>query len=256
MIQEAFGTLLGQNLSKWLPRASSSRVLVASWLVFAFILGTVYRGNLTAALTLPKYPPRPETVEELVNFADRVTMPPFGKDWQKQFRESGSAKLERLANLMDIGPTILEGLQMALEKKQAHLTTRQAFSHWTAEHFTRADGSVPLYFGQEHIVPGACAWPIPHDAPYKHHVDNIMMEVKEAGLYDKWAEDLLKETRRESRVKRKEERGKDDTSSTTINPTRALTIVHMQGPLMLLLLGLLIAIITLISEILTSRCCH
>ncbi|XP_037782037.1 uncharacterized protein LOC119578541 [Penaeus monodon] len=67
---EVLGTLLGQNFYKWLPRSALSRMLVASWLVFAFIVGTAYRGNLTAALTLPKYPPRPETIEELVEAVD------------------------------------------------------------------------------------------------------------------------------------------------------------------------------------------
>ncbi|XP_071535572.1 ionotropic receptor 21a-like [Panulirus ornatus] len=71
MIQELFGSFTGQTLSKWLPRDSPSRILMAVWLVFAFIFGTVYRGNLTAALTLPKYPPRPETVEELVDHVNR-----------------------------------------------------------------------------------------------------------------------------------------------------------------------------------------
>lgn len=67
---EVLGTLLGQNFYKWLPKSTLSRILVAAWLVFAFILGTAYRGNLTAALTLPTYPPRPETIEQLVDTVD------------------------------------------------------------------------------------------------------------------------------------------------------------------------------------------
>lgn len=70
-VQEVFGVLMGQNLSKQLHRSNSNRVLLIAWLLFAFIVGTVYRGNLTAALTLPKAPPRPETVEELVDYVDR-----------------------------------------------------------------------------------------------------------------------------------------------------------------------------------------
>ncbi|XP_071527001.1 ionotropic receptor 21a-like [Panulirus ornatus] len=182
--QEIFGTFLGQNLSKSLPTGSSSRVLVAAWLVFAFIIGTVYRGNLTAALTLPKYPPRPETLEEVVNYVDMVTAIPIGKDWQKQFRESGSSALRRLADIMYMGPSIVEGLQEATVKshirkffRQAHLDERLVLNHWIAEAFTRTDGSSPLYYGRESIIPGASAWPIPHDAPYKPQLDSIMMIV-------------------------------------------------------------------------------
>ncbi|XP_069160799.1 uncharacterized protein [Procambarus clarkii] len=62
----AVGALLGQGTNKHLPGRSSSRVLLVAWLVFTFVVGTVYRGNLTAALTMPKYPHTPETLEQLV----------------------------------------------------------------------------------------------------------------------------------------------------------------------------------------------
>ncbi|XP_071533857.1 ionotropic receptor 21a-like [Panulirus ornatus] len=65
--QMVVATFLNQNLTEKLPKTNTSRVLVTAWLVFAFIIGAAYQGNLTAALTLPKYPPRPETVEDFVN---------------------------------------------------------------------------------------------------------------------------------------------------------------------------------------------
>ncbi|MPC18186.1 hypothetical protein E2C01_011062 [Portunus trituberculatus] len=71
VFQDMVGMLLGQNLPRRVSYTSSSRVLVAAWLVFALILGLAYRGNLTASLTLPKYPPRPETLMEIV---DHVNM--------------------------------------------------------------------------------------------------------------------------------------------------------------------------------------
>lgn len=62
---------LGQNLPQQLPSTSSSRVLVSVWLVFSLIFGTAYRGNLTAYLTLPQYPSRPETLPQLVDAVHR-----------------------------------------------------------------------------------------------------------------------------------------------------------------------------------------
>ncbi|KAK8384551.1 hypothetical protein O3P69_014257 [Scylla paramamosain] len=64
-------TLLAQDLPVKPPNTHAIRALVAAWLLFAFIVGTVYRGNLTASLTLPKYPPRPETIADLVKTFDR-----------------------------------------------------------------------------------------------------------------------------------------------------------------------------------------
>lgn len=65
VVQEIFGTLLGQNLSGRLSKGSSTRLLLGTWLVFAFIIGTAYRSNLTAFLTVPKYPTRPENLDQL-----------------------------------------------------------------------------------------------------------------------------------------------------------------------------------------------
>lgn len=69
--QDMFGILLGQSLPQPVPNSNFLRSLVIGWVVSTFIVGTVYRGNLTAALTLPKYPPRPETFQQLVNYVDR-----------------------------------------------------------------------------------------------------------------------------------------------------------------------------------------
>lgn len=71
VFQDMTGILLGQNLPHQLPNSSASRVLIAAWLAFALIFGTAYRGNLTAYLTLPKYPSRPETLPQLVEVVKR-----------------------------------------------------------------------------------------------------------------------------------------------------------------------------------------
>lgn len=61
------GTMLAQNLPKGMMTGGLSvRVLAAFWLVFAFIVGVAYRGNLTASLTAPIYPTRIESLSQLV----------------------------------------------------------------------------------------------------------------------------------------------------------------------------------------------
>ncbi|XP_042892352.1 uncharacterized protein LOC122266619 [Penaeus japonicus] len=65
--EAVFGMLMWQSVVMNMARNNGSRVLVMAWMIFVFIIGTVYRGNLTAALTLPKYPPRVETLLQLVN---------------------------------------------------------------------------------------------------------------------------------------------------------------------------------------------
>ncbi|KAK3889518.1 hypothetical protein Pcinc_006490 [Petrolisthes cinctipes] len=71
VIMEVLGSLLGQGLYGRLSTSRSNHMLVASWLVFGVVVSTGYRGSLIASLTLPRQPPRPETVEELVTAVER-----------------------------------------------------------------------------------------------------------------------------------------------------------------------------------------
>ncbi|XP_069982138.1 ionotropic receptor 21a-like [Penaeus vannamei] len=260
---EVLGTLLGQNFYKWLPISALSRMLVASWLVFAFILGTAYRGNLTAALTLPKYPPRPETIEELVETVDLVTMPPYGVAFRNFFRDSDSKVFQTLADCMEIGPSIMEGLRRATGRKIPFMATRRNLAHTISDQFTRIDGSTKLYIGRENVFPGLSGWPVPHDAPYKHELDWIIMAVIEGGLYERWSDEETARTQKESRqrlkerLKEEQERGQDSEDAEEVEAEgtlRPLTLTHMQGPLFLLLLGVAAGAVAFVAEVVLARC--
>ncbi|MPC42297.1 hypothetical protein E2C01_035916 [Portunus trituberculatus] len=70
VVLEAVGTLLGQGLFGRLSTRHASHILLASWLFFGVVVGTAYRSSLIASLTIPKYPKRPETLEELVTYVE------------------------------------------------------------------------------------------------------------------------------------------------------------------------------------------
>lgn len=44
-------------------------------------------------------------------------MPPYGAQWQEDFRKSGSKVMTKLADLMHIGPSHMEALQHATKTK-------------------------------------------------------------------------------------------------------------------------------------------
>nr|XP_053641776.1 uncharacterized protein LOC128695299 [Cherax quadricarinatus] len=257
--------LLSQPLTKELSSATSNRLLLVTWLVFAFLVGNVYRGNLTAALTLPKYPPRVETVEQLVKTFPRITMPPFGDEFIKFFKQSNSILYKSLAEHMTIVPTVIDGLQQAKDKKEAHVGGRRYMEQMIASYFSQADGTTDLYVGRESILPGISAWPIPHDAPYTQQINRLMMAVVEAGLYEKWNQDMLTAARKKSRMKQSEQEKEDDSQQQVTslgdqdtqsdNRIGALNLVHMQAPFILLLLGFVIGSILFITEV-TAGLCH
>ncbi|KAG7163539.1 Ionotropic receptor 21a-like 5, partial [Homarus americanus] len=234
VVQDVTGMLLGQNLPRRLPTVISSRVLVASWLMFALIFGSAYRGNLTAFLTLPKYPPRAETIQELVSTAHS---------------KSDSQLFKRLGQLMHIVPSVNVGQQQAVERKQAHLDSGRYQQLKISKRFIGADGTPKLYLGRESIIPGQGAWPIPHDAPFGPVLDRCLMAAIEAGLYERWNDDLLRQAQMESRRRYKQQETEKETESDS--SLRSLTITHLQGPFILFLLGLGLAGVSSIVELLT-----
>ncbi|XP_068201562.1 ionotropic receptor 21a-like [Palaemon carinicauda] len=266
-LEVTFATLLGQTLPKQLPGSSTFRIILGTWLVFAFIVGTAYRGNLTASLSIPKYPPRVETVEQLVTTFDRITMPPFGNEFIKFFKQSDNLLYKSLAYRMSIVPSVMEGLRKAINGDEAHVAGRRYMEQTIAKEFSNPDGSTKLYVGRESILPGISAWPIPHDAPYRQQIDRVMMSVIEGGLYEQWSRNILRQAQSESRKRTREYLAQKKSLSTNENemdkpmeddqqssrPSKALTVVHMQGPLMLLLLGLIVGGLLFSLEIITHR---
>ncbi|XP_042231349.1 uncharacterized protein LOC121872583 [Homarus americanus] len=253
VVHDCTGMLLGQNLPRRLPRTNSSRVLVAAWLVFSLVIGTAYRGNLTSYLTLTKYPPRTETLEQLVATTDRITMPPYGAEFKNFFSKSDSQVFQKLAERIHLVPSTV-GQQEAIQKKQAHLENRRYQQLKIAERFTKTDGTPKLYIGRESILPGQAAWPIPHDAPYKPVLDRSLMAVIEAGLYEKWSKDLLYQVQMNSRRRQQQQRTQQQEEEQSQKKTKsdsgikALTITHLQGAYLLLLLGSGLAGLVFIME--------
>ncbi|XP_066968106.1 uncharacterized protein [Macrobrachium rosenbergii] len=117
------GTLLGQGLSGRHLVGASVRILLTFWLIFAFVIGNVYKGNLVAFLVAPRYPPRPETPEELVKDVKRVTIPAFGHTFQDSLLASEIESLRALGNMMQVGTDIEEGLQMTLKYRGDSMTS-------------------------------------------------------------------------------------------------------------------------------------
>ncbi|XP_064118708.1 ionotropic receptor 93a-like isoform X2 [Macrobrachium nipponense] len=256
---ETLGTLLGQNLSHGFPKSQSWRVLLGFWMIFAFIFGSAFRGNLIAYLTLPKYPPRPENLKELLRVAERITMPPYGKDFKAFFSQSDSEDFIKLAKLMQIVPSVHEGQEQALQGRQGHLDTRRYQEHYIAQFHTRIDGSTKLYVARDGVLPGKSAWPLPHDAPYAPVINRGLIAVLEASLYEHWSKQLIEETKSETRRRLREKQAMmvqegitDHSTDSSGQATMALTLVHIQGPLMLLLIGHILALSAFASEYVLS----
>ncbi|ROT67556.1 Variant Ionotropic Glutamate Receptor [Penaeus vannamei] len=267
LVLEVAGSLVSQSSSGRGYDTSSTQVLLATWLIFSFIVSTAYRGNLTAFLTIPKYPDRPETLEQFIRTGAKATYPPDVVDFYNNFKKSDSYLYTTLASRMTLVPNFQVGLQEAIDLGQGYFYERMSLKLAIEEHFTSADGSTRLYVAGQNILPAYCAWPIPWGVPYKEKLNQFIMAFQAAGLIEKWTEDILKEARQESTAKqrrnanrKKEVQGTasdetdsdDDSEDSSSQGIMALTLTHLQGPIFLLLLGLLVSSLVFCVEILAS----
>ncbi|XP_068240791.1 glutamate receptor ionotropic, kainate 3-like [Palaemon carinicauda] len=182
VVVDVIGSLFGQMISDRWPKTNSTRLLLSMWFMFSFIICTAYKGNLTAFLTIPKYPNRPETMKQMVAVGATITMPPDLVDFYESFKKSDSELLQTFVKRVTFIPDSKAGLKNSLQKMSAHVYERFYLELKIVEHFTEADGSTPLYVAQENIMPGYCGWPMIKNAPFKPNIDKYIMRFHEFPL--------------------------------------------------------------------------
>ena len=63
------------------------------------------------------------------------------------------------------------------------MEAKRYLQYLVANKFTREDGSTSLYIARESVFPGLSAWPVPHDAPYKHILDRTISAIIEVMFF-------------------------------------------------------------------------
>lgn len=258
IVLQTIGLLLGQDTLHGFSSSHSTRLLLMSWMIFAFIIGTGYRGNLTAFLTIPKYPKRIETLEQLAQSKAVAKFLPKASVFYDYFKRSELPSYKAVSQRSSFIATPQEGLREALETNMAYFHERLNVGINIASHFTNADGQSKLYVAKENVMPGYAAWMVPHDAPYRDNINRILMPVFEAGLLNKWAEDVMRDKKRE--ILRQRQNNKNNRTSNDIlqkdtggnNGLLALTVVHIQGPLFILFIGIGLASFIFLAELIIN----
>ncbi|KAK7073922.1 hypothetical protein SK128_008435 [Halocaridina rubra] len=254
---EVFASFFGQGLTMNLYTTFSSKVVVTVWLFFSLILVTVYKGNLIASLVTPRYPFRPDFFEELIGRVEVMTMPDYSSDVQDMLKNADNRSyFRKLSSLVRSGYDSKEGLQLALDTKSAHCEPNLYLKLIILKEFTGVSGESQLYISKDYLMPSYLAWPIPHDAPFKPELDALMNSVVESYLYNKWVEKQLELYRKEGKERGVELQQNQESTVMTSGDTslamkaRALTLVHIQGPGLLLALGIWLSTLVFFLEIL------
>ncbi|MPC76150.1 hypothetical protein E2C01_070555 [Portunus trituberculatus] len=139
--------------------------------------------------------------------------------------------------------------------RSSHTDAKKNIQYEILDKFTEEDGSTPLYVTRGFVAPTPCGWPIPHDAPYKAQLDRLIVAIMEAGLYDQWTAELMRETKLRSQRRQRQSyagghEGQVEQTARKEDYLPTLTINHTQGAFILLMLGLVFNTLVFSSEML------
>ncbi|XP_045114828.1 uncharacterized protein LOC123506645 [Portunus trituberculatus] len=247
VMKQVLGTLLDEAIPGELPLRSTTRVVLTAWLLFSFIVGTVYRSNLTACLTIPKYPPRIETLSGLVEAGTKILVVENMDMFYDNFRQSTSEVLRTIAARMEIVPNEVIGISRCLTENSAYLYERLFMEVKVDEHFTDLDETTPFYVTQDSFLADFSAFLMIRDAPFKPNFDYVLITFHGGGIIQKLHSDAVALIRKQNREKRRREK------STVIKKPKekikALTMVHMQGPFVLYLACAIVSLVSFGIEV-------
>ncbi|XP_076031165.1 glutamate receptor ionotropic, kainate glr-3-like [Oratosquilla oratoria] len=192
IIRWTYGILLSQSMS-WTPSQGSGTVLL--WIMFSFILSTIYKSNLKAMLILPKITIPFDTVEELVE-QDSIEYYILGSTVIHQvLRDAPPGSLYRRA--YDKKKGILSGSLTPiaftlLEEKAAFMTNTLVIKSLMEMAFvkekdcsqaTTREGYLKLFMGV--IL-------LPKGSPLVDEVNRVVQAVFEGGLMAWWEDQALR----------------------------------------------------------------
>ncbi|KAG7156482.1 Glutamate receptor 1-like 10 [Homarus americanus] len=175
--------LLAQS-SSWLPRGDSLRIIAGTWLLMAFILGSVYRSNLKAMLILPKLRLPFNSLEELVQtdipcivlngslVHSYMMLAPEGNVLHKLRQQAVVPK-----DFVALAPDVPRG-------KFAFLASEKGLLYLIHAHFALSR-KCPMYMASEPFLAAtSLSFAFPFNSSLKRQVDPIIQRLKESGILD------------------------------------------------------------------------
>ncbi|XP_076057380.1 ionotropic receptor 21a-like isoform X2 [Oratosquilla oratoria] len=227
-----------------LPKSLWQRVFVGAWLLYGFILVIAYTANLIAFLTIPVFPQRIETVEQLAKSDKRVSMCDYGEFVPGALRSSKDPYYRAIGNRLDLFRYPDYDTPTYLLRKGTHAFIESYLFNMI---LIFADYEVKdSYMLKEQVYPGHLCWYFKKNTPWKHKFDLGLRRLVEAGLVPRWiklkTEDFMgRDFERRQILAAKETR------------LTALTLEHLQGVFLIYLFINAFAVFVFFLEVLSIQ---
>ncbi|XP_064078551.1 ionotropic receptor 21a-like [Macrobrachium nipponense] len=226
------------------PEQWRTRLFLLLWSVSSWILNISYTSNLIAVLTIPVFPKRIETMQELADSDYRLCVLDYGDPAPEALRTSDHPVLATLGRKLDQVPLnhsffywggIEPCVYKVLNGTHAHFDTYsfiQVFYHILGHESV-------TYRMKERLYPGYLVFLIYKHAPWRFKIDVGIQRLTEAGLIQKWYDDTMDEFR---------DKFGEDRSLGQL----AFSLSHLQGPFYILMGGACISLMCFCGEYITQ----
>ncbi|XP_066961932.1 glutamate receptor ionotropic, kainate glr-3-like [Macrobrachium rosenbergii] len=223
------------------PNSLSIRTFLAFWWLGAYIIVVCYTSNLIAILTMPVYPAKLRTTKQLAESSYRLCMLDYGEFVPEALATSTDQNLLALGSKLDLVPMRdtewfgNEGcINLVLGGGYANLD----FYPFLQNLYNVLGYSHRIYSLRDMIYSANIAFFFKKDTPWVYKFDQGIQRVVEANLMQKWYADILRD------------RAGSSKEEPTESSEKPLSLIHLQGPFLILAIGLIFSSVIFLVEFL------
>ncbi|KAA0195335.1 Ionotropic receptor 119, partial [Hyalella azteca] len=151
------------------------QIFIGFWFLFCMVVALAYTANLIAFLTVPLYPKRIQTVEQLALSHYGISMYDYGEFVPGALASSTDPMYRRIRARLELYPTYAEAVYPMLNGTHAHV---ESFSYNRI-----ANNS---YMLKEQLFPGHLCWYFQKNTPYVYKFDDGIQRLVDSGLVNHW----------------------------------------------------------------------
>ncbi|XP_066937544.1 glutamate receptor-like [Macrobrachium rosenbergii] len=236
-------SLLLQQTPTENPSDFYGRTWLSCWMIFSFLISTVYRASLFACLLVPQMSEPIDSIPQLLQHGWTWGMEPhYSVGWQF-LTESTIPDIQKIAKVLQIRP-IAEEMKLVSKGKHALFTWKNYVKNFIAAEYTDRYGNNPIHISREHYLEtNGAYWGSRKGAPFVRAITKIQQRLYEASILDVWLNQILQESTKRARTKNSTVSYSQDDDMLVV-----LNLSHFQGAFYVFFIGLFLATLALVAE--------
>ncbi|XP_042855535.1 ionotropic receptor 21a-like [Penaeus japonicus] len=245
-------TALFCNQATILPSRTPMQVMAAFLIISGFLTTVFYSSNLKAFMMV-KVVEQPYTSIRQIVESD-YDVGGFSDFWRAIFSESSNENVQKLGQkFFSFFPDITPHLSRVASRQVVLLENTQHLTYLQESYLTNRIGESPVRLMLEECInPFGIGALLRRNSPLKAYVDMAILRMREAGLVDKYFEEVLLNGHDKGHSLHDIEY--DSEEAATDQGVIALTLEHLQGAFLVLGFGLFAALLVMLAEVATALC--